>query len=121
MKGKGPRGRKGPNREKANQAKEVNADFNEVSYLSLANNSSIPFEIKNRQINLVYGLMLCTAVQGLPFYSINVIYTCFKLHWKTYFRLLKVAQKTVPMIGHFVQTSLYHNNHLLSYPQINIY
>ena len=32
-----------------------------------------------------------------------------------------VAQKTVPMFGHFVQTSLYHNNHLVSYFQINIY
>ena len=33
MEGKGPKGRKGPKREKANQAKEVNTNLNEVSYL----------------------------------------------------------------------------------------
>ena len=34
MEGKGQKGRKGPKREKANQAKEVNTNLNEVSYLS---------------------------------------------------------------------------------------
>src|SRR5277367_3151728 len=34
MEGKGPKGRKGPNREKANQAEEVNTSLNDVAYMA---------------------------------------------------------------------------------------
>ena len=50
MEGKGPKGRRGPKREKANQAEDVNTNLNEVSYLS----RGLPkhFEIKNGQIDI---------------------------------------------------------------------
>ena len=57
MEGKGPKGRKGPSREKANQAEEVNTDLNEVSYLS--NSSLIPFKIKDGHIDI--GEITCMA------------------------------------------------------------
>ena len=57
MEGKGPKGRKGPNRERANQAEEVNTNLNEVSYLS--NNSLMPFEIKDGHIDI--GEIACMA------------------------------------------------------------
>jgi hypothetical protein len=34
MEGKGPKGRKGPNREKANQAEEVNTSLNDIAYMA---------------------------------------------------------------------------------------
>jgi len=48
MEGKGPRGRNGPNREKVNQAEEVNANLNDVSCLSKV----IPFEIKDGHMDI---------------------------------------------------------------------
>jgi hypothetical protein len=64
MEGKGPKGRKGPNRERANQAEEVNSSLNDLSYMvyGLSDESlfiedknslnDIPFEISNGQIDL---------------------------------------------------------------------
>ena len=34
MEGKGPKGRKGPNREKSNQAEEVNTSLNDIVYMA---------------------------------------------------------------------------------------
>jgi hypothetical protein len=64
MEGKGPKGRKGPNKERANQAEEVNSSLNNLSYMVYGlldemlfiedKNSlnNIPFEISNGHINL---------------------------------------------------------------------
>ena len=60
MEGKGPKGRKGPNRERSNQAKEVNSSLNDISYMVGGlpdfkidhNLNNLPFKFNDQHINI---------------------------------------------------------------------
>jgi Pol polyprotein len=64
MEEKKPRGRKGPNIEKANQAEEVNTDLNKVLYLSKS--EMILFYTKNGYIDIGKSIYMANIAPDTP-------------------------------------------------------